>query len=157
MILDLNQAEQGMETDASPTNHWRWTRRLLPYRMTGNRSNETIVGADQFLAVICVTVWPNSTTDDIATFIYNEGGSVYTRGQVSKRLKYMELTRKVGITEAYKVFMPNNVLRAELFWTHPPPLGVVSIERMRFIDVDEFGVCLNTCKRKRGYSVSFSG
>ena len=123
--------------------------------MKGDRSNETIVGADQFLAVICVTIWPDSTTDDISTFIYNEGGSVYTRSQVSKRLKEMEITRKAGSTEAYEAFMPHNVLRAELFWTRPSPLGVVSIERRRFIDVDKFGMCLNKCNRKRGYSVSF--
>ena len=123
--------------------------------MTGNRSNGSIVGEDQYLAVIYVTIWPNSTTDEITTFIFDEGGGVYTRGQVSQRLKEMELTRKVGSTESYKAFTPNSVLRAELFWTGPPPLGVVSVERRRFINVDEFGVCLNKCNRKRGYAVSF--
>jgi len=144
-----------MYIDASPISHWRWNRRLRPYGMTGNRSNETIIGADQFLAVICVTIWPDSTTDDISTFIYDEGGDFYIRSQVSKRRKEMEITRKVGSTEAYEAFMPHNVLRAELFWTRPPPLDVVSIEWRRFVDVDEFGVCLNKCNRKRGYSVSF--
>ena len=154
-LLDLDRAEQGLEIDASRSSHWRWNHRILPFRMTGNRSNGTIVGADQLLAVICVTIWPDSTTDDIATFVFNEGGGVYTRGQVSKRMKEMEITRKVGSTEAYEAFTPDCVLRVELFWTRPPPLGVASIERRRFIDVDEFGVCLNKCNRKRGYSVSF--
>ena len=73
-VLDLDRDAQGQNTDASPISHWRWTRRLLPYRMTGNRANGTIVGEDQYLAVICVTIWPDSTTDEIATFIFNEGG-----------------------------------------------------------------------------------
>ena len=123
--------------------------------MTGNQVNGTIVGEDQYLAVICITIWPDNTMDEIATFIFNEGGSVYTRGQISQRLKDMECTRKVGSTEAYEAFTPNNVLCAELFWTRTPPLGVVSIERRRFIDVDEFGGCFNKCNRKRGYAASF--
>ena len=90
----------------------------------GNRSNGTISGADQLLAVICVTIWPDSTTDNIATFVFNKGGGVYTRGQVSKRMKEMEITRKVGSAEAYEAFTPDCVLCVELFWTRPPPLGV---------------------------------
>ena len=123
--------------------------------MTGNQVNGTIVGEDQYLAVICITIWPDNTMDEIATFIFNEGGGVYTRGQISQRLKDMECTRKVGSTEAYEAFTPNNVLCAELFWTRPPPLGVVSIERRRFIDVDELGGCFNKCNRKRGCAASF--
>ena len=119
-ILDLDRADQGLPTDASPVSHWRWRHRLLPFRMTGNRSNETIVEVDQFLAVVCLTIWPDSTTDDIATFIYNKGGGMYTRGQVSNRLGEMDITRKVGSTEAYEAFSPDCRLRAELFWTRPP-------------------------------------
>ena len=78
--LDLNRAATGQNIDASPISHWRWNHRLLPYRMTGNRSNGTIVGEDQYLAVICVTIWPDSTTDEISTFIFNEDGGVYMRG-----------------------------------------------------------------------------
>ena len=113
------------------------------------------MGADQSLTVICLTIWPDLTTDEIATFVFNEGGGVYTREQVSCRLKDLMTTRKVGSTEAYEAFTRDNILRAELFWNRPPPLGVVSIERRRFIDVDEFGVSLNKCNRKRGYAVSF--
>ena len=65
--------------------------------------------------------------------------------QISKRLNELAVTRKVGSTEAYDAFLPQNVLRAEIFWNSPPPLGVVSIARRHFIDVDEFGMCLNCC------------
>ena len=154
-IQDLLRAAQNLPTDASPASHSRWGNRLLPYRMTGNSNNQSIVGADQLLAVTCITIWPDSTTDEVALFIYNEGGGVFTRGQVARRLKELGVTRKVGSTEAYEAFTPQNLFRAELFWTRSPPLGVVSIERRRFIDVDEFGVCLTRCNRKRGYAISF--
>ena len=114
-IADLHRAEQGMETDASRISHWRWNHRLLPYRMTGNRTLSTIVGADQFLTVICLTIWPDSTADEIATFVFNEGGGVYTREQVSRRLKDLMITRKVGSTEAYEAFTPDNVLFLSYF------------------------------------------
>ena len=84
--LDLNRAAQGQNIDASPISHWRWNHRLLPYRMTGDWSNGNIVGKDQYLAVICVIIWPDSTTDEITTLIFNEGGGVYTRGQVLQSL-----------------------------------------------------------------------
>ena len=89
-ILDLERAAQHLPIDASQSSHWRWRERLLPYRMTGNRTNSTLVGADQLLLVLCITIWPDSTLDEIATFIYNEGGGVYTRGQISKRIDELD-------------------------------------------------------------------
>ena len=59
--------------------------------------------------------WPNSTADKIATFILNEGGGVYAHKQMSRQLKDLAIPRKVGSTEAYEAFTPNNILRAELF------------------------------------------
>ena len=77
-MLDLERAEQNQPTDASAISHWRWRNRLLPFRMTGNKQADTIVGADQILVVMCLTIWPDSTADKIVTFVYNEGGGVYT-------------------------------------------------------------------------------
>ena len=113
--------------------------------MTDNCTLFTIVGADQFLAVICMTIWPDSTTDGITTFIYNEGGGVHTRDQVSRRLKDMDVTWKVESTEAYEAFSPECLLCTERFWNRPPLLGVVRIDRRRLIIVDEFAVSLNKC------------
>ena len=41
-----------------------------------------------------------------------------------------------------------------MFWSQPPPLGVVTIPRRTMIDVDEFGMSMNRCESKRGYSLS---
>ena len=65
------------------------------------------------------------------------------------------MTSKVSSHEAYEAFLPQNVLRKELFWTQPPPLGIVGIEHRRMIDVDEFGISLQKCNRTRGYAASF--
>lgn len=73
-----------------------------------------------------------------------------------KRLGEVAITRKVESTEAYKAFTLDCVLCVERFWMRPPLLGVVSINRQQFIDVDKFGVCLNKCNRKQGYAVGFS-
>ena len=154
-LQDLERAAEGLPTDASPSSHWRWTRRLLPYKMTGNHSSQTLVGADQLLMALCLSIWPDATADEIATFIYNEGGGVYSRAKIARRLKKLHVTRKVSSTEAYQAFLPNNLLRAELFWNTHPPTGVVSIPRRRFIDVDEFGISLERTNRKRGYALSF--
>ena len=90
-IQDLFRAERNLPTDASVSSHWRWGKRLLPFRMTGNRSSSTITGADQLLAAICITIWPDYTTDDIATFIHNEVGGVHTRSQISRRMRMMQI------------------------------------------------------------------
>ena len=65
------------------------------------------------------------------------------------------MTRKIASIEAYQAFLPDNLLKCELFWSRGPPLGVVGIPRRRFIDVDEFSMSLTRCNRKRGYAMSF--
>ena len=66
----------------------------------------------------------------------------------------MEVTRKVASTEAYQAFFPRNIWRCNIFWSQPPPLGVVTIPRRTMIDVDEFGMSMNRCDSKRGHSLS---
>jgi len=101
-----------------------------------------------------MTIYPSAEHDEMATFIYNEGGRLYSRQDISKRLIDMEVTRKVASTEAYQAFLPRNIWRCNMFWSQPPPLGVVTIPRRTMIDVDEFGMSMNRCESKRGYSLS---
>ena len=62
-IADLERVERGEQADASVVSCWRWMRRLLPFRMTGNTERKTVVGADQYLAVICLSIWPDTHAD----------------------------------------------------------------------------------------------
>jgi hypothetical protein len=131
---------------------YRWMNRIEPYKMTGNKENETIVGRDLMLLVTVVYVWPDATAHDYAAFIYNNGGGLYSQQDINSRLKALEISRKKASLEAYDAFSDRNMLRAELFWSQPPPLGVVGVERRRLIDVDECGIALEKCNSKYGYS-----
>lgn len=145
----------GLPTEASLSSISRWNRRLEPYRMTGNRERSTIVGFDQLLLAICITVFPQAQLTEIAAFIYNRGGGLYSNEAISKRLKELAVTRKTVSVEAYRAFTPDALLRKHLFFTRAPPLGVRTIERKRLIDVDEFGVELNQCNRTKGWAINF--
>ena len=97
--------------------------------MTGGTDKESLVGIDQLLMVLCVTIYPQAHLDEIAAFIFNEGGALYSNSLLSKRLKELEITKKKVSTEAHQAFLPANQLRTHLFWTEPPPLGVHGVVR----------------------------
>jgi hypothetical protein len=42
--------------------------------------------------------------------------------------------------------------RRQIWWTAPPPLGVLGLDKRYIIDVDESGIYLVLSGRKRGYS-----
>ena len=154
-IYQLMRAAQGQDFRASASSIWRWQQRLLPFRMTGNKQRSSIVGIDQFLLAIAITIWPDLTLDEIGVFIFREGGGIYTRQMISSRMQEMEISRKTSSTEAYQAFTPTNLLKERLFWSAGPPVGVVGIYRRQFNDVDEFGIELSKCNRKQGWSVKF--
>jgi hypothetical protein len=149
----LEHFARGGEVRASIRSLGRWQERLDRFRMTGNRDRSSLIGVDQLLLVLSILIYPDGNMDEMATFIYNEGGGLYTNRTISKQLHELQITQKVASTEAYQAFTPQNLLKAELFWTQPPPLGVISIPRRKFIDVDEFGVELNRCNRTRAWAV----
>mgnify|MGYP000635969214 CR=1 FL=1 len=151
----LEHAALGHPVRASARSLGRWQARLDRYRKTGNRERSSIVGFDQLLLVLAITIYPDSNEDEIATFIYNEGGGLYPNSTISRGLKELNISRKVVSTEAYQAFTPINLFKVELFWTRPPPLGVRTIPRRKFIDVDEFGVELNRYNRTRGWAIKF--
>jgi hypothetical protein len=124
-IYQLTRAALGQETRASAASIWRWQQRLQPFRMTGNKQRNTIIGIDQFLLAIAITIWPDLTIDEMAVFIYREGGGIYSRQAISARLSELEISRKVTSTEAYQAYTPTNLLKERLFWTSPPPLELL--------------------------------
>jgi len=68
--IKIARVQGGLEpTVASRRSIDRWTQRFEPYCMTGNRSQEEVV--------VFITVHPSATSDEMATFIYNESGAIY--------------------------------------------------------------------------------
>ena len=107
--------------------------------MTGGTERHKLVGQDQFLMVFFISVYPDADADEVATYIVNNGGNVYDRQTISKRLQELEFTRKRASTEAYQAFLPHNILRVQRFWSLPPPVGVANVRRRMLVDVDECG------------------
>ena len=142
-LFQLAEVQHGRPVKASRQSISRWMERLHPYRMTGNQQRKQVVGVDQLTLVVYISIHPDATLDEMATFIYNEGGGIYS------------ITKKASSTEAYQAFTPQNVLKVQWFWTRAPPLGVYGVPRRKFIDVDEFGVALERTNRKYAWAVRF--
>ena len=70
----LEKCNAGEATDVSDRSLFRWSGRLEPYRQTGNRERSLIIGTELLHLVTFVTAWPDATLDEMAAFIFNEGG-----------------------------------------------------------------------------------
>ena len=128
----------------------RWRRRILPYRMNGNRQRQQLTGADQLLLSICLFIYPAATLDQIAIFIYGNGGDIYTRPQISDRCQELDLTRKRSSKESYDAFSIASQRSLAWFQTLPPPLGIQGVPIHSLIDIDETGFCLKSCTSNYG-------
>ena len=148
----LQRFHAGEAIDVSLSSIYRWAIRIEPYRQTGNAERTQIRGVDLLNLVIYITAWPDATLDEMAVFMYNEGGVLYSRQTISKRLKELEITKKKASTEAYQAQRPDVQLRVWEFWNCPPPLGIFQVLRRQLIDVDEFGVTLEKCNRTGGWA-----
>lgn len=138
--------------DVSVASIYNWRQRIVPRRMTGGIERHNLTGEDQFLLVACYIIWPDAPPDEVRAFIYNntDGDHLYSREDIIKRANELKLRRKRGSTEAYQAFSPESILRCQLFWSQPPPLGVATMRRSQLIDFDEFGVELARCNDKYG-------
>ena len=135
----------------------RWlNERHIPYRMTGNKSRRGLCGIHLLLLVLHKMVWPQATYLECVAYIANNSpdGRIFTEWAVGDALRKLGFTHKVSSTTAYQAFTPRNVLRRNLFWTRPLPLGIHGVRRCRMNDVDEFGIHLNCANRKYGSSPS---
>lgn len=137
---------------ASMRSIYRWRQRLEPFRMTGHKQKTKLCGTDQILLTFYLQVYPDAESDEIAIYIFDNGGEIYDRQTIDQRCKELLITKKKASTEAYQAFTPENVRKCWWFWTLPPPLGVVGIPRRQFIDVDEFGVALERMNKSPGRS-----
>ena len=131
----------------------RWLKeRHLPYRMTGNKSRRSLYGIHLLLLVMYKMIWPQATYLECSAFIANNSpdGRIFTEWAVGDALRKLGFTRKASSTTAYQAYTPRNVLRRNLFWSRPLPLGIHGVRRCRINDVDEFGIHLNAANRKYG-------
>jgi hypothetical protein len=67
-----------------------------PIRVTGNKEKEKLVGTAQMLLVIYLYAFPDASTDEIATFIWNQSGELYDRQTIANRMRELQMTKKTG-------------------------------------------------------------
>ena len=151
--IQLEKFHAGEAIQVSLRSIYQWDVLPEPYRQTGNRPRTTVVGVDLLNLVTYITAWPDATLDEMAAFIYNEGGDLYSRQAISNRLKDLDITRKKASTEGYQTQRPDVEFRVWSFWNCPPPAGVLGVPRRKLIDFDEFGVSLEKCNRTGGWAV----
>jgi hypothetical protein len=128
----------------------QWSIRSEPFHMTGGIERETVTGMDQLLLCTCIFIYPSATADEVAAFIVNNGGDIYTHQALYERMKHLELKRKEASSEAYGAFTERNVNRCRWFWTLPPPLGIVGERHRRMLDSDESSFSFEMCEPTKG-------
>ena len=106
---EVQQFIEGDDTESSSSTVYRWIERVRPYRMAGNKDSNRLVSFDLFLLSLCIFMHPDATQDQIATFIFNEGGGLYSRSDISRTLADLKVTRKRSSTEAYQAHLPHNI------------------------------------------------
>jgi len=83
-----------------------------PFRQTGNGPRTTVVGVNLLNLVTYITALPDGTLDEMAAFIYNEGGGLYSRQAISNRLQDFDVMRKKASTKGYQTQPPDVEFRA---------------------------------------------
>ena len=131
---------------------YRWVQRPFPYKMTGGRPRVHLTGADQLLLSLCLFIYPDASIDEIAAFIYANGGGIYERPTISTRCNELGLSRKRSSKESYAAFSPSSLQKYRWFMTLPPPLGVSGISVDKFIDIDETSFYLKNITTRYGRS-----
>ena len=107
---------------------------------TGNKAPNVLHGEHQFLLCVIRCLRPKSTAAQVAAFICNNPPehALFTEKQISKREIELGMTRKCAVTTAEQASTPQNVLRAQLYWSTPWPTGIVEANHKN--DSDEFGL-----------------
>ena len=80
----------------------------------------------------------------------NANFQFYSHSQICKAEQTLCLSKKRGSTTAYKALLPINVHKRWCYWNLPFPGGIANIRRTDMIDLDEFGVFVQTANRKDG-------
>jgi hypothetical protein len=78
--LEIERWNAGEVTDVSEHSLFRWSRRLEPYRQTGNREWSQIIGTELLDLITYITAWPDTTLDEMACR-QSGGGSAAAAGR----------------------------------------------------------------------------
>lgn len=148
--IALWQAGEPINVSVSSIRNWQ--RRLVPFRRTGNKARAQIVGVDLIHLVTFLRAHPTAHLDEMSIWIYNQGGRLYDRQTVSRRLKDLGISKKKVSTEGYQAQSDDAQFRVHAFFNYPLPLGINQVPRRKFIDVDEFGITLEKCNRTGGWA-----
>jgi hypothetical protein len=90
----LERWDAGEVTDVSERSLFRWSRRLEPYRQTGNRERSQIIGTELLNLVTYNTAWPDATLDEMARRQSGGGSTAAARRWQAARQRRWE--RKGG-------------------------------------------------------------
>jgi hypothetical protein len=90
----LERAAASGNIVVSSTYLCRWNSRLHPYHHTGNKSRDQLVGVNLINAVSFLMAWLETYIEELAVFIYNEGGPLLSKQTLSKRLQELRITKK---------------------------------------------------------------
>jgi len=100
----MSSLQNGM-LERQPKSLWRlsiaWEERRSPPRKTGTPARTAIVGVDMIHLATFLIAHSDSTMDEVAAFIYNEGGALYSNQRISERLKDLAVTKKKASIKAY--------------------------------------------------------
>jgi hypothetical protein len=88
---------------------------------------------------------PDSTQDEMAAFLYNKGGALYSKQRISERVDDLEITKKKASIEAFQTLSAEVQFWVFIYWNCPPPLRIFEVRRRELIDIDESGVTLERC------------
>jgi transposase len=155
-IEQIEKFDNGQPIDVSVASIYRWKERLTPYRTNGGKGRTHLVGQDQLRLVMFLIAHPDASLDEMATYIFNEGGGLYSTKILSKRLSELQITKKKASIEAYQAMRDDVQERVWAWFNTGPPTGIMGVPRRKLIDVDEFGVTLERCNRKGGWAPKFS-
>ena len=61
---------------------------------------------------------------------------------------------KRASTEVNQAYLPQNILKREIFWMLLPLRGIVRIQRWAFIDIDECGFTVEHANTSCGHAYS---
>jgi hypothetical protein len=143
----LQKWNEGEQTDVSQASLYCWADRPHPFRQTGGQARTTIVGMDMIhLVVTFLIAHPDSTQDEMAALVYNEGCALYSKQRNSEHLNDLEITKNKASIKAFQASSAEVQFRVFTYWNCTPPLGIFEVRRRKLIDIDEFGVTLERCK-----------
>jgi hypothetical protein len=131
----------------------RWKQNgIYAFKSTGNKASSKICGVHQRELILYRIAYPKATADEVRRFLFEDvpGFKLFTRSDVSKAETRLGMTRKRGSTTAWQAHLPQNILRRDLFWSQPPPMGIIGVPLAEFVDIDECAIFFETADRTHG-------